>query len=249
MTSITAGLYASDWAQFAEAVRSAREELGSPEALWFRGHASVDYILKPSLLRLKNWQIKEQSLFEDYERYSFLRAGEKNVWEVLQDMQQYGIPTRLLDWTQVLGIAVGFALFDRNDDGRDSCVYLLDPRKLNERSGLTGVKRTVGDDAFRYKDVYWNGVPFSPTLPIAIDGRLHSDRLRAQSGTFTVHGRDERPLDEQAPDVVKRITIGANAKTQMREVLEFADITPLRIYPDSIGMARYLISKHFPQLP
>jgi hypothetical protein len=34
---------------------------------------------------------------------------QNNDWHTLVNMQHYGIPTRLLDWTSVLGVAVFFA--------------------------------------------------------------------------------------------------------------------------------------------
>lgn len=72
----------------------------------------MDYQLVPSLLRHKQGVDKENVLFGEYER-SARRFLERRTddWELLVDMQHYGIPTRLLDWTGVLGIALAFALY------------------------------------------------------------------------------------------------------------------------------------------
>jgi hypothetical protein len=135
-------------------------------------------------------------------------------------------------------------LIDSGNDLEDSAIYILDPVKLNDKSGVTGVKRAFSDSNFDYKRVYWDGVPLSPLHPIAILGRLHNDRLRAQSGSFTVHGRNRAPLDEQAPDVVRKVTLRSSAKPEAREFLEYANLNPFRIYPDIVGMTQHIIRKH-----
>ena len=148
---------ANSWPEFLSAVRQARQELQNPLTLWFRGHSKVSYELTPSLLRNATWDKKEQILFQEYERSAaHLLDRKDDSWEMLEDMQHYGIPTRLLDWTDVLGIAVAFALYESNDDA-DSAIYLLDPLKLNDKSGLPGIKRTHYDKGFDYKTVYWQG--------------------------------------------------------------------------------------------
>ncbi|MSP01891.1 MAG: FRG domain-containing protein [Acetobacteraceae bacterium] len=105
-------LIPATWPKFLAAVRKARSNLGNPDAVWYRGHSQVDYQLVPSLLRHKQGVDKENVLFGEYER-SARRFLERRTddWELLVDMQHYGIPTRLLDWTGVLGIALAFALY------------------------------------------------------------------------------------------------------------------------------------------
>jgi hypothetical protein len=101
---------ATSWADFLSQVRAAREDLGNPSVVWYRGHSRAYYKLVPSLLRNPIWAAKEQILFDEYERSaSRLLDKRQNDWELLIDMQHYGIPTRLLDWTDVLGISLAFA--------------------------------------------------------------------------------------------------------------------------------------------
>jgi hypothetical protein len=244
MSPTTVNLEADNWSEFLKAIRQVRQEMNSPQILWYRGHAKLSYTLIPSLLRDPKWLKKEQVIFEEYEKSAaYLMDAKLDSWEMLQDMQHYGIPTRLLDWTDVLGIAVAFSLYDSNDS-EDSSIFVLDPLKLNDKSGIVGIKRPFSDPSFDYKTVYWQGKPFYPAFPIAIDGRLHNDRLRAQSGTFTVHGRDSAPLDEQIPNIVRKITLRSSAKPDAREFLEHANLNPFKIYPDMVGMARHIIRKH-----
>lgn len=163
-------------------------------------------------------------------------------------MQHYGIPTRLLDWTEVVGIAVAFALYDSREDSEDSAIYVLNPAALNKKSGPAIIRQAPADTAFDYKAVYWHGNPFTPNYPIAFKPLLQNDRLVAQRGTFTIHGSNPLPLDEQAPDCVRRVIITSAAKPGAREFLDYAALDPSRIYPDVVGMARHLVRKHLEEI-
>lgn len=214
--------------------------------IWYRGQSKSEHELIPSLLRHRSGVVKERALFEDYERSaSHLLGAGKTDWEMLNDMQHYGLPTRLLDWTTVLGIAIAFALYDANDDSIDSAIFVLNPLALNALSGLREIKRVPGDSKFDYKKVYWDGDPFSPAYPIAIDGKLHSERLRAQNGAFTVAGLDKNSLDEQAPQVVRKVLLPSSAKSEARDFLEYANLNAFSVYPDIVGMARHIARRHF----
>ena len=88
-----------------------------PETFFYRGQASVDFRLIPSVGRnvaedKKNVLLQyEREIFEDFKRkYSmFTDVRPKNDMEFLFLAQHYGLPTRLLDWTYNPFIALYFA--------------------------------------------------------------------------------------------------------------------------------------------
>ena len=236
---------AANWAEFLEQIREARNDLGNPTAVWYRGHSRAYYKLTPSLLRNAAWVAKEQVLFDEYERSAArLLERRRNDWELLIDMQHYGIPTRLLDWTDVLGISLAFALYDSRDDHEDSAVYVMDPVRLNKKSGIDEIKRVPNDNEFNYKSCYWHGRPFKAVYPIAIDAPFQNDRIAAQSGSFTIHGANPEPVEDQVPFCIRRILLPAAIKPEAREFLEYANLNPFSIYPDIVGMARHIARKH-----
>jgi hypothetical protein len=208
------------------------------DTLWYRGHWSSSYTLLPSLLRSSAALQKEQILFQKYvQAAAHLGRSRASDWESLFDMQHYGIPTRLLDWTETLGVAVFFALGTQPSEG---AIYILDPRKLNERStGMPEPKR-INDEHFKYRSVYWKKEPFAARLPIAIEPPFQNDRMFAQRGMFTIHGEDIRPLDEQYPECVARILLPVSARKGAKEFLHFASLNELSIFPDMVGVAAHI---------
>ena len=226
------------WETFMSEVRRAREELGNPETVWYRGHWSSAYSLLPSLVRVPGGLSKEQPLFHKYRQAAAHLMKERDSdWDTLFDMQHYGIPTRLLDWTETLGVAVFFAL---GTEPNEAAVYLLDPTKLNRQATGSREIKHSDDPGFSYRSVYWNKVPFAPRLPIALEPPFQNGRLFAQRGTFTVHGDDERSLDAQCPDCIRKVLLPSVARKGAAEFLQFASLNELSIFPDMVGIASHI---------
>lgn len=238
-------LIANDWPGFLDCVRKAREDLGNPSLVWYRGMSRADFKLLPSIARHPKGLAKEQDIFNEYQR-SAARLTDKrnNDWELLFDMQHYGLPTRLLDWTDVLGVAIAFALYDELDDAHDSSIHVLDPLRLNAMSGANEIRRPTHDLTFDYKSIYWHGRPFNAVNPIAIDGPLQNGRMVAQQGAFTVHGSNLDFFETSGRECVRKIIIKPSAKQGAREFLEHANLNAFTIYPDIVGMARHIVRKH-----
>lgn len=100
-----------------------------PETLFYRGQASTEFKLIPSIGRLvKEGQEQvllqyEKAIFDDFKRkYSmYTDVRPKNDMEFLFLAQHYGLPTRLLDWTYNPLIALYFACC--SDMDKDGVVY------------------------------------------------------------------------------------------------------------------------------
>ena len=121
---------------------------------WFRGHRlSEEWQLKSTLhrhveemiskivlplshaKRLELLRSEYQTVYRTFvnEAWPLLKPEERSEWGVIFTMQHYGLPTRLLDWTESFACALFFAHLNRSADVR-AAVWALDPLALNEAS-------------------------------------------------------------------------------------------------------------------
>lgn len=234
----------SAWNDFLAQVRQAENELGNPVEPWYRGHSNHAWRLTPSLPREPNWEIKEKELFFEFTKTAARLFDKRaNDWETLFDMQHYWIPTRLLDWTTVMGVAIAFILHSDYADTEDSALFVLDPIALNRLSGRDNIIAVPEDKTFDYKTIYWEKRPVQIEKPLAIRPSQVSDRLRAQKGTFTVFGTEGASFEVAAANCFRKVILPSTAKKEAREFLKWANLDEYTIYPDIVGMARHINRK------
>ena len=87
-------------------------------SLWYRGCGKSTHALLPTLFRHKTAKTKEA--LEQLERQLMVRFRQRSIplhnrsladeWDTLFFMQHYGVPTRLLDWTENPFIGFYFAV-------------------------------------------------------------------------------------------------------------------------------------------
>jgi hypothetical protein len=122
-----------------------RETLYSfPFGIWFRGQGHADHDLTPHAFREC---YDETSMFHHFQ----VRSPEhwrvyRSVFDWLCLMQHYELPTRLLDWSESVLVALYFAVYEEKYSDSDGQVYALNARRLNrltnlraKRSGERGV--------------------------------------------------------------------------------------------------------------
>src|SRR5688572_5931599 len=103
---------------------------------WFRGHACLDWELVPSVHR--NYDSRgEQNLLTRFRLATPTRHAkcpdmrDHGSWISL--MQHFGLPTRLLDWTESLLTATYFAVSHEHQPG-PGAIWALVPGGLNMAS-------------------------------------------------------------------------------------------------------------------
>lgn len=234
----------STWNDFLANVRDAEQQLGNPREIWYRGHTNHSWNLTPSLPRESTWETKEKELFFEFTKTA-ARLFDKRTsdWETLFDMQHYWIPTRLLDWTTVMGVAIAFILHGDYTDTEDSALFVLDPISLNRLSGRDDIINVPEDKSFDYKTIYWEKRPVQIERPLAIRPSQISDRLRAQKGTFTVFGTANSGFETSATNCYRKIILPKEAKAEARDFLKWANLDEYTIYPDIVGMSHHIKRK------
>jgi hypothetical protein len=208
--------------------------------IWFRGQSNSEYTLLPSLFRTKKGQDVEKEVYEKYRQIIFrIQPQQKGDWETLFDMQHNWIPTRLLDWSESLGISVYFAV-KYNDKKNDMAVYILDPEELNKYSKKDIPIIPDNPKGLEYVKNYLNKEPFPPQFPIAIRPNFSNNRMFAQRGIFTVHGDDLTPIEILCPMAVLKIIIDKKAIDDANDFLEFANVNEYTVFPDINGISDYI---------
>lgn len=102
------------------------------EELFFRGQSNSNYLLEPSIIRtpkrFKNeHRIYEECLVRNPEEFNF---SNRTHLDVLKKMQHYGVPTRLIDITDNLLIALYFAIETNNGTDGELLVFSISNDKL-----------------------------------------------------------------------------------------------------------------------
>lgn len=133
-------------------------------------------------------------------------------WLVLA--QHHGLPTRLLDWSLSPLIALFFAVQSKSKN--DGAVYVYDKKSFKREEDIDLMK--VGS--------------ITAFFPSHV-----SPRLFAQSGMFTVHPLDGKPLND---DALWKVTIPSGIKRDLADKLLKFGVHHGTMFPDLDGLARYL---------
>jgi len=244
------------------------------EECFYRGHAEISWELCPSLLRgikpyktnlitEEYWDVESDLYFEFRSRARVLHSQEMTDWDVLFSMQHHKVKTRLLDWTEMLGTAIYFALLgckrNGNLGGNSPCIWLMNPYRLNE---LFHGSRDLWDpenlDTYNGDDESYSelllgihkhekGEMFYWDEPVALYPLRKDDRLTNQGGYFTIHGNNILPIEvlPHNKEFLKKILLPSTAISNAIDFLGSAGINDFTMFPDLDGLAEYLNHKYF----
>ena len=126
-------------------------QAAASNSLWYRGIGDAKYELIPALYRHKKTTGADG--LANLERQIMTRFRQRSLpyhdrplsddWNALFFMQHYGVPTRLLDWTENPFVALHFALMSAKASvtaaGRvsfpnDAALWILDPVAWNRHA-------------------------------------------------------------------------------------------------------------------
>ena len=225
---------------------------GDERGLWFRGQHSAEYGLSPKLHWPAFSEADEKEIRQEFQSRALQliqgRLPQTELeWYFL--MQHYGVPTRLLDWTDNPLIALFFAV-EKNYLHRDAAVWVIDPWWLNKANKEVRKRKIEGpmlpdweeaslylrnlEDAFAGKRVRMK-------FPAAIEPPHIDRRLAVQGSRFLIFGtrKDLTQQDELLSGADTRLIkmlIPVRSIPIIRGELENCGITVGTVFPDLIAL-------------
>lgn len=213
------------------------------DQVWYRGHQDSSYRLIPTIHR--NDLVNETGLFYDYKAHvAAINGCSKDDWDIVLDMQHYGLPTRLLDWTTSIGTALYFAL---KGNPTSPCIWLLNPYALSGESTDDAIiydttRLSNGSNSYStdydIADIIMGRTELE--LPFAIQPPHGNRRIAAQRGRFTVHTLTNASIEELCPSVVKKVEVPEQLIERLKRYLNMLGIDDYNLFPDQYGLSEYL---------
>jgi hypothetical protein len=233
------------------------ERRGEEEPLWFRGHIDADWKLTPKLYREPFIGADENEIRHEFQSRAPQLIQTRlptSEWEWYFLMQHYGVPTRLLDWTENALVALYFAVEDRPATC-DAAVWALDPSWLNRklRRGIVGAMLPDWEEAQPYLpklEAAFEGKKVTATLPAAMEPPHVDRRLAAQASRFVIFGTTKDLMRTKAartrPHRDRRVGAIRIPQRYIKEIqtdLEHYGITASSVFPDLSGLCREICRK------
>jgi hypothetical protein len=186
----------------------------------------------------------------DFQLRALLELDHKptNYIDWLFVMQHYGLPTRLIDWTESCLVAIYFAVEDY-EKKCNAVVWLLHPWQLNKLKSSFGQKSVppvnksiIEQYRFPNHTVSRSGHPVNvkKEFPMALRPSHSTRRIIAQRGQFTIHGKEQTGL-EKIPNLnrtLQKIIINGNAKLNILRELYLSGISRYTLFPEIEGLSQ-----------
>lgn len=189
----------------------------------YRGMKSVDFPLIPKIGRVVppdsvgSREKNEHEILRLFKEraFQYLDFTPATDWDWLAIGQQYGLPTRLLDWTDNPLVACFFAVDESSDN--DSVIYAYD------NDSYISVEKYP--DPFKYKQVG----KFVPKHLIR--------RITTQGGLFTIHPNPFEPFESKDMD---KIIIPNEIRTGLKKTLNKYGVDKFSLFPSLDGLAAHI---------
>ncbi len=228
-----------------ETIRTVREKF--PKAIWYRGQSQSAWQLLPGLLR-QTFNVSESTLLARFKQSAamLIERRPQSSFDWIFLMQHYGVPTRLLDWSENPLVALFFAVDDplQKFEDDDASLWILRPNDLNKHAHIND--KDEGDYIPSFDDDEVEGYSTEQIrsrsrlelFPIATIATRNNPRIQAQLGTFTIHHNARTPIENVGDGLhCDKYIIPAIAKARIREELLILGVNRFSLFPemDSVG--------------
>jgi hypothetical protein len=211
--------------------------------LWWRGQSKSEWNLQTAIYREGMAPDVERSMCSKFlnkarVRYSKCPNREDYAsWLFL--MQHYGLPTRLLDWSESPLVALYFAV---QEEGFTGTLWGLDAGSLNKFQIKEDYIFSVGHYIMPlFKSAFFEQKEEINKKIVSVFTDQFDPRHMVQSSAFTIHGIST-PLNEldNAKDFLVKIEIPQKEKLYFRQALDVFGIKESFLFPDLDHLSKEL---------
>jgi type I restriction enzyme M protein len=189
----------------------------------YRGMKSVKFPLSPKVGRIippksiRSRTANEKEILRLFKERAlrFLDFIPETDWDWLALGQQYGLPTRLLDWTENPLVACYFAVNESSED--DGVIYAYQSQ--------TSIEVEKYPDPFRYNKV-------GKFIPKHI-----TPRITTQGGLFTIHPNPYEPFKS---DYMDKIIIPNRMRSSLIKTLNKYGVDAFSLFPGLDALAAHI---------
>ena len=215
------------------------------DVFWFRGQSDATWRLTPAALRPNTEGLHQAALdlLAEFKKLAVTKLPQppplNDDLQWLGIAQHYGLPTRMLDWTENPAIALYFACHRQTKHG---ALYLVNPVSLN-RAAASRLSRVLSHQDHNLVAPYLTLGPKTSSRgkrTVAISPVYNSERILIQRGAFTIHGSRSRFLDEEHGSSIVRLPILKNHKPRLLSDLERIGVDEMAIFPEPEHLCRHL---------
>jgi hypothetical protein len=223
----------------------------------YRGMADKSWGLTPSLNRVCAHDLTlEASVIRSFRKYAYADlAHYSSIWQILSLAQHHGLPTRLLDWTYSPLVAAHFATEDVSLYDRDGAIFSLDVAKTNAllparmrealfatRSHIFSVE-LLDQLAPSLEALRSEGAPYA----LFFEPASMLDRIINQYALFSVTSEPGAAFDDIfscLSDCAVKLIIPKYAKLEIRDKLDYINISERMIYPGLDGICKWITRRY-----
>lgn len=207
--------------------------------VWYRGHSDQTWKLLPAYDRLAA-PPPEYVLLNRFRQNANLLLSSRQVPKTDFDwmfiMQHYGVPTRLLDWTESPLIGLYFALELGNPEtlNHDGALWVLYPHHLNHMTNSESYIPAFEEELYlgSYSVENYAKGKDKGILPVAAMATRNNPRIQAQLGVFTISHLEKRPLERVGKGHIRKYVVPSASKRLISEELSLLGVSKFQVFPE-----------------
>jgi FRG domain len=211
--------------------------------LWWRGQDLYDWELTPGIFRgFTPWSESNFNLrFRTKAKVRYPNCPPKgNHIEWLHLAQHYGLPTRLLDWSESIAAALYFSVAKVDYFNQDGALYCLLPSLLNKNElGRDSILMSEDPEVMKItNDAFRRTSPISEHIVAFLPDQFDLRHI-AQNTAMTIHGRpgglDKEKFKE---DCLLKIRVKCEGKKDIRRLISYFGANRANLFPDLANLAK-----------